>query len=143
MGALLVTNQAAQGFKPGDHASTFGGNPIVSAAAIANIETIIGKDLVLHAAKMGEYLKKRLLPLVKSHPQLFKEWRGMGLVQGLEMTRKASSLVSQCAKQGLLVGSAFENVLRFLPPLIIKEPDVDQAVERLKKAIEEELKTTP
>jgi acetylornithine/succinyldiaminopimelate/putrescine aminotransferase len=67
----------------------------------------------------------------------------MGLVQGLEMTRKASSLVTLCAKQGLLVGSAFENVLRFLPPLIIKEADVDQALERLKKAIEEELKATP
>ena len=104
---------------------------------------LIGKDLVIHAGKIGEYLKKRLLEVVKATPQLFKEWRGMGLVQGLEMTRKAGSLVSQCAKQGLLVGSAFENVLRFLPPLIIKEPDVDQAMERLKKAIEEELKATP
>ena len=143
MGALLVTNQAAQGFKPGDHASTFGGNPIVSAAAIANIETIISKDLVLHAAKIGEYLKKRLMEVAQVYPQLFKEWRGMGLVQGLEMNRKAASLVSLCAKQGLLVGSANENVLRFLPPLIIKEPDVEQAIERLKKAIEEELKATP
>jgi acetylornithine/succinyldiaminopimelate/putrescine aminotransferase len=143
MGALLVTNQAAQGFKPGDHASTFGGNPIVSAAAIANIETIISKDLVLHAAKIGEYLKKRLMEVAQAYPQLFKEWRGMGLVQGLEMNRKAASLVSLCAKQGLLVGSANENVLRFLPPLIIKEPDVEQAIERLKKAIEEELKATP
>ena len=140
MGALLVTNQAAQGFKPGDHASTFGGNPIVSAAAIANIETIIGKDLVLHAAKMGDYLKKSLQVLLGKYPQLFKEWRGMGLIQGMEMTRKASSLVGQCAKQGLLVGAANENVLRFLPPLIIKEPDVDQAMDKLQNAIEEELK---
>ena len=140
MGALLVTNQAAQGFKPGDHASTFGGNPIVSAAAIANIETIIGKDLVLHAAKMGDYLKRSLQLLAGKYPQLFKEWRGMGLIQGMEMTRKASSLVGQCAKQGLLVGAANENVLRFLPPLIIKEPDVDQAMDKLQNAIEEELK---
>ena len=60
MGALLVTNQVGHGFKPGDHASTFGGNPIVSAASIATIETIIMKDLVAQAAKLGEKLKEGL-----------------------------------------------------------------------------------
>ncbi len=141
MGALLVTNQAAQGFKPGDHASTFGGNPIVSAAAVANIETLILKDLATHAAKEGEYLRNGLSALQKDFPQLFKEVRGMGLIQGIEMTRKAASLVSLCAKQGLLVGSANENVLRFLPPLIVTDGDIDQALGRLRKAVAEELKT--
>lgn len=141
MGALLVTNQVAQGFQPGDHASTFGGNPIVSAAAIANIETIIMKDLVAQAAKQGEYLNKALKNLQRDFPKLFTEVRGLGLVQGIEMTRKASGLVSQCAKQGLLVGSANENVLRFLPPLIVSNGDIDQAIEKLRKAVAEELKT--
>ncbi len=140
MGALLVNNQAAQGFKPGDHASTFGGNPIVSAASIATIEVIIGKDLLQHATHEGEYLKQGLQSVLKEFPKLFTEWRGMGLIQGLEMTEKASSLVDFCARQGLLVGSANENVLRFLPPLVIKHPDIDQAIEKLKKAIAEELK---
>jgi acetylornithine/succinyldiaminopimelate/putrescine aminotransferase len=141
MGALLVTNQAAQGFQPGDHASTFGGNPIVSAAAIAGIEAIIMKDLAANAAKMGEYLRKSLLEVKLEHPTLFLEGRGLGLVQGLEMSRKAASLVTHCLKQGLLVGSAHETVLRFLPPLIVNENDIDQAIGRLRKAVAEELKT--
>ncbi len=141
MGALLVTNQAAQGFKPGDHASTFGGNPIVSAASIATIETILVKDLAAHAAKEGEYLKLALMDIQKENQKLFTEVRGKGLLLGMEMTRKAASLVSHCAQQGLLVGSANENVLRFSPPLIITQSDIDQALGKLRKAIAEELKT--
>lgn len=141
MGALLVTNQAAQGFQAGDHASTFGGNPIVSAAAVANIETILSKDLVQNAAKMGDLLQQKLSGLIQEFPQLFTEVRGKGLIQGLQMTRKAGSLVGHCAQQGLLLGAAQEDVLRFLPPLIIKPQEIDQAMEKLKKAIHEELKT--
>jgi acetylornithine/N-succinyldiaminopimelate aminotransferase len=141
MGALLVTNQVAQGFQPGDHASTFGGNPIVSAAAIANIETIIMKDLVALAAKQGDYLRQKLSGIQEKYPKLFTEVRGMGLIQGLEMTKNASSLVSQCAKQGLLVGAAHENVLRFLPPLIATPQDIDKAMEKFEDAITDELKS--
>jgi acetylornithine/N-succinyldiaminopimelate aminotransferase len=140
MGALLVTNQAAQGFKPGDHASTFGGNPIVSAASIATLEAIIGKDLLPHVTREGEYLQMKLREIQKEYPNLFTEVRGVGLIQAMEMTRKAASLVSLCAKQGLLVGSAGETVLRFLPPLIVTRHDIDEALDKLKKAIEEELK---
>ena len=142
MGALLVTNQAAQGFQAGDHASTFGGNPIVSAAAIANIETIIMKDLVAQAAKLGEYLRAKLEAIQKEFPKLFTEVRGIGLIQGLEMSKNASSLVANCAKQGLLVGSAHENVLRFLPPLIITPADIDKAMNRLRAALADELKAS-
>jgi predicted acetylornithine/succinylornithine family transaminase len=141
MGALFVTNQVGHGFKPGDHASTFGGNPIVSAASIATIEAILMKDLVSHAAKMGEKLKQGLTGIFQEYPQLFTEVRGIGLVLGLEMTRKAASMVSHCAKYGLLVGSAHENVLRFLPPLIITPQDIEQALDKLKKAITDELKS--
>ena len=140
MGALLVTNQVAHGFKPGDHASTFGGNPIVCAASIATIEAILMNNLVAHAAQMGEELKQGLSAVLKEFPQLFTEVRGMGLVLGVEMTRKAASLVSLCAKHGLLVGSAHENVLRFLPPLIITRQDIGQALDKLRKAIADELK---
>jgi acetylornithine/N-succinyldiaminopimelate aminotransferase len=138
MGALLVTNQAAQGFQPGDHASTFGGNPIVSAAAVAGLETLISADLVRNAAQMGDYLRDKLLGLQAEFPALFTQVRGMGLIQGIEMTRKAASLVSLCAKQGLLVGSAHETVLRFLPPLLVKAQEIDQAVEKLRAAAAEE-----
>lgn len=140
MGALLVTNQVSHGFQAGDHASTFGGNPIVSAAAVATIETILMKDLVSHAAREGEYLKQKLTVLQAEFPKLFTEVRGIGLVLGLEMTRKAASMVSLCARNGLLVGSAHENVLRFLPPLIITHADVDKAMEKLRKAAAEESK---
>jgi acetylornithine/N-succinyldiaminopimelate aminotransferase len=139
MGAMLVTNQVAQGFKPGDHASTFGGNPIVSAAAVANIEAIILKDVVANAVKQGEYLKESLQKLVQEFPDLFTEVRGMGLIQGLQMTKEAGSLVLKCAREGLLVGSAHETVLRFLPPLIITNEEIDLAMEKLRKAIAAEL----
>jgi acetylornithine/succinyldiaminopimelate/putrescine aminotransferase len=139
MGAMLVTNQVAQGFKPGDHASTFGGNPIVSAGAIANIETIILKDIIPNAAKQGDYLRQSLEQLVKDFPQLFTEVRGMGLVQGVQMTRDASPLVLKCAHEGLLVGSAHETVLRFLPPLIVSSEEIDLAMGKLRKAIAAEL----
>jgi acetylornithine/N-succinyldiaminopimelate aminotransferase len=139
MGAMLVTNQVAQGFKPGDHASTFGGNPIVCAGAIANIETIILKDVVANAAKQGEYLRQCLEQLLKDFPTLFTEVRGMGLVQGVQMTREAGPLVLKCAREGLLVGSAHETVLRFLPPLIISSEEIDLAMEKLRKAIAVEL----
>jgi acetylornithine/succinyldiaminopimelate/putrescine aminotransferase len=140
MGAMLVTNQVAQAFQPGDHASTFGGNPIVSAAAVAGIETIILKNLVANAANQGEYLKNCLQAVLTEFSQLFKELRGIGLVQGLQMTRPAASLMGKCARQGLLVGAAHETVLRFLPPLIVSQQDIDLAMEKLRKAIAEELK---
>lgn len=139
MGALLVTNQVSHGFKPGDHASTFGGNPIVSAAAIANIETLISKDLLALVTKNGAILKQKLQALQAEFPQLFTEVRGIGMVLGMEMSRKAASLVSLCAKQGLLVGAAHENVLRLTPPLIVTEVEIDQAIDKLRKAITEEL----
>jgi predicted acetylornithine/succinylornithine family transaminase len=139
MGAMLVTNQVAQGFKPGDHASTFGGNPIVSAAAVANIEAIILKDVVSNAAKQGEYLKQHLEKLIQEFPELFTEVRGMGLVQGLQMTRDAMPLVLKCAWEGLLVGTAHETVLRFLPPLIVNNEEIDLAMQKLRNAIEAEL----
>ncbi len=141
IGAMLATNRVTTAFQPGDHASTFGGNPIVSAAAIANIETIIGKDLLVLATKNGATLKQKLQAVQKDFPQLFTEVRGIGLVLGMEMSRKATSMVTQCVKQGLLIGSAHENVLRFTPPLIITEADIDQAIEKLRKAVAEELKT--
>jgi len=142
MGALLVTNQVAQGFQPGDHASTFGGNPIVSAASIATIETIIMKDLVIHAEKEGEYLKQKLLALCNEYPSLIEDVRGMGLLWGIELNRNAASLVRFCEHQGLLLGSAHETVLRFTPPLIVTRPEIDQAIQKLKTAIDEELKAT-
>ncbi len=141
MGALLATNQAAQGFQPGDHASTFGGNPIVSAASLAFLQCLIKEGAAEKAAAQGEYLRKKLLDFQKEFPAFIKEVRGMGLVLGMELTRNASSLVERCARQGLLVGSAHETVLRFLPPLIVTEKDIDLAMGKLRTAILEELKT--
>ena len=142
MGALLVTNQAAQGFKAGDHASTFGGNPIVSAASVAVIEAILKNNLADNAAKRGQHLKHGLLALQGEFPTLIKDVRGMGLVMGIELDRNASSLVERCSKEGLLVGAAYEKVLRFLPPLIVTDQDIDLALGKLRIAIQKELKNS-
>jgi acetylornithine aminotransferase/acetylornithine/N-succinyldiaminopimelate aminotransferase len=140
MGALLATNQAASGFAPGDHASTFGGNPVVSAAAEAALNVILLKDLVNHAAKQGEYFRQALLTLWKQHPGLIEDVRGLGLMQGMQFKRPVEPFVAACERNGLLAGSAGEHVLRFLPPLIVTEKDIEQAVDKIETSIVEVLR---
>jgi predicted acetylornithine/succinylornithine family transaminase len=140
MGAMLATNQAATGFAPGDHASTFGGNPVVCAAAEAALNTILLKDLVNHADKQGKYFKGRLSEMQGRHPDLVEEIRGMGLMLGVQFKRPVEPFVAECEKKGLLIGSAGEHVMRFLPPLIVTEKDIDRAVGIVEESIAAVLK---
>lgn len=140
MGALLATNQAAAGFQPGDHAATFGGNPVISAAAEAQLNTILLDDLVHHAEKQGLVLRGKLQEFKTRHPDLVEEVRGVGLIQGIQFKRPAEPFMDACEKNGLLVGLAGEHVLRFLPPLIVTEKDIDQAMETLERSVAEVLK---
>lgn len=134
IGAMLAKDHVAQAFQPGDHASTFGGNPLASSAALAAMETLLMEGVLENTQVVGAYFKAKLTELIGQF-SFVKEVRGMGLMLGLELTIEGKDIVARCLEQGLLINCTNVNVLRFLPPLIISQAEVDQALEILKKAI--------
>ena len=121
-------------FDTGDHASTFGGNNLSCAAANATIDFILEKKLMENAAKQGKYLMKKLNEL-KGKYNIIKEVRGKGLMIGAELSIECKDIVNKCLEKGLLANCATENVLRFLPPLVIKKKEIDEAVTILDTAL--------
>jgi acetylornithine/N-succinyldiaminopimelate aminotransferase len=134
IGAMLAKDHVAEGFQPGDHASTFGGNPLVTAAGVAALTVILEEDLVHNAATMGEYLSCKLEGL-KHKFNFIKEIRGKGLLLGMECEKEVAGIISACLEKGLLLISAGPKVLRFLPPLNITFQQVDQAVGILEEVL--------
>ncbi|MEL7563358.1 MAG: acetylornithine transaminase [Dehalobacterium sp.] len=134
IGALLAKEQVAEAFQPGDHAATFGGNPLVTAAGVAALTVLLDEDLAQNADAVGEYLRCKLEGL-KSKFKFIKEIRGKGLLIGMECEMEVAGIVGACLKEGLLLLSAGPNVLRFLPPLNITFGQVDQAVGILEQAL--------
>jgi len=125
IGAILSKNKAAV-FEPGDHGSTFGGNPLASAVAYATFKFIIDSDIPGKAQQMGQYLTSKLEEL-KSKFNFIVEVRGRGLLVAMEFNKDiADSVVMACLERGLLVNRVKPNALRFMPPLIIEEKEVDQ-----------------
>jgi acetylornithine/N-succinyldiaminopimelate aminotransferase len=129
IGCLLVGDETPEGFAPGDHASTFGGNPVACAAAVAVCDELTD-DLLADVTAAGLALTAGLseLPAVG-------EVRGAGLLLGAELDRPAAEVVAQCAERGLLVGTAGENVLRLTPPLVVTAAEVDQALGTLEEVL--------
>jgi acetylornithine/N-succinyldiaminopimelate aminotransferase len=127
MGAMLAREAVAASFVPGTHASTFGGTPFVSAVAVAVVTTMLADDLPGNAARVGKYFLDRLQGLQAAYP-VIKAVRGKGLILGVEVSVPARGIVAACMERGLLVLTAGDNVVRFVPPLILTEGDVDQAV---------------
>ncbi len=134
MGAMLAREAVAASFVPGTHASTFGGTPFVSAVALAVLTTMLSDDLPGNAARVGKYLLDKLHALKAAHP-VVKAVRGKGLILGMEVTVPARGIVAACMERGLLVLSAGDNVVRFVPPLILTEAEVDQAVPIVEAAL--------
>lgn len=136
IGAMLASDKIASAFVPGSHASTFGGNPLVCAAAIATIETLLEDGFLLDQSKrMGEYLRKELKNLQKEFPSVIIDVRGKGLLIGMELTRDCSSIVKACMEKGLLLNCTAGNVLRFTPALIVQEKDIDHMLDILGNVI--------
>jgi len=127
MGAMLAREAVAASFTPGTHASTFGGTPFVSAIALAVVQTMLEEDLPGRAARVGAYFLDRLNALRASYP-VVKAVRGKGLILGLELTAPARHIVAACMERGLLVLTAGDHVVRFVPPLVVTEAEVDRAV---------------
>lgn len=134
IGAMLATDKVALAFQPGNHATTFGGNPLVCAAAIATIETLLEDGFILDQCnRMSEYFIERLVNLREKFPTLIMNIRGLGLLLGMELTRECSPIVNECLELGVLVNCTAEKVLRFIPPLIVQKKDIDQLMHVLEK----------
>lgn len=136
IGAFLAWGRAAEAMKPGDHGTTYGGNPLVTAGAVAVLDLYEKRGILDHVRKIGGYLAGKLDEIVKEYDGV-KERRGMGLIQGLEFTSPVGPVVSNAlVNQGLVLISAGAHVIRFVPPLVISEADVDEMARKLKGAIE-------
>ncbi|HEX2946800.1 MAG TPA: acetylornithine transaminase [Clostridia bacterium] len=129
IGALCAKEQVAAAFEPGDHGSTFGGNPLACTAGLAVMKTILEEDLSGHARDMGEYFKKKLEKLAEKQ-EVILEVRGLGLMLGVQLRAdKAAEVKNRLFEKGFLVGSIGANIVRLLPPLIIEKKDIDDFVE--------------
>lgn len=136
IGAMLATEKAASAFQPGSHASTFGGNPLVCAAAIATLETILEDGFFLdHCIRMGKYFMERLHALKNDFPEKVVNIRGKGLITALELTMDGTPIVKACLEKGVLINCTAGNVLRFTPPLIVEEKDIDRLVDILEEVL--------
>ena len=127
IGALLTTEGLATSLGPGTHGSTFGGNPLVCAAALAAMQTLNEKTLLDNCRAMGAYLTEKLEQL-KGKYSLIKEIRGLGLIIGVELTIEGGPLVIKAMERGLLMNCTVGNVLRFVPPLIVNRAEIDEAM---------------
>ncbi|WP_153726671.1 acetylornithine transaminase [Heliorestis convoluta] len=136
IGALLASDEVADAFSPGDHASTFGGNPLVTAAALAVMEVLLQDGLVKHCQTMGAYFQEELKKLATRHSMIV-EVRGLGLMLACQLNREGASIVSSCLQKGLIINCTAGNVLRFLPPLTIQSQDIDQAITILDEVLTE------
>jgi len=134
IGAMLVEDSVAKAFGPGSHASTFGGNPLATAAGAATLKTILSEGVLDNCVKMGEYILGVLLRL-KDKYAFIKNVRGKGLIIGMEVDVPVAKIVGRCLAEGLLVIGAGENVLRFLPPLTITATEVDEMEEILNRVL--------
>jgi acetylornithine/N-succinyldiaminopimelate aminotransferase len=128
IGAMLATENAAASFGIGAHASTFGGNPLTCAAAVAVMQTMLEDDVPAHCRIQGEYLRQRLEQLRATCPRI-RDVRGRGLLLGVELDGPGGPVVDACRAAGLLINCTMEKVLRFSPPLIVSRQEIDRAVD--------------
>ncbi|MDD3364035.1 MAG: aspartate aminotransferase family protein [Syntrophomonas sp.] len=134
IGAMLATDEAASGFAPGDHASTFGGNPLGTAVGNILVKTVSAPQFMENTKKLGEYLQESLNKIVDNR---IIEVRGLGLMLGVEFNAEIKELVQICMQKGLLLIGAGPRVVRFVPPLNINQKEINQAVAIFKEALQE------
>jgi acetylornithine/N-succinyldiaminopimelate aminotransferase len=131
IGALCAKDFVAQTFEPGDHGSTFGGNPLACSAALAVMDVILNDGLVENSKKMGNYFMEKLALLAGKYSFII-EIRGKGLMIGIQLSiDKAAEIKNKCFDKGYLVGTTGSSILRILPPLIVTTQDIDSMIETL------------
>jgi len=136
IGAVVAGGEAAETFQPGEHAATFGGNPLVTAAAIAALSVIIDEDLSRQALEKGEYIKTKVEAMKKEHPAIVGV-RGMGMLRGIELTIEGKPVQQSCQEKGLLINCVQAKVLRLVPPLTISYEEIDWGLDIIGQALGE------
>jgi len=134
VGACLATENAASGMVVGTHGSTYGGNPLAMAAIDASLDVIDDRAFLDHVKEMGTRLRQGLDQMIPNHDHLFESVRGVGLMLGLKMKSDARAFVGHARGHGILTVGAGDNVVRLLPPLIIEERHIREAIDKLSDA---------
>ena len=134
IGVMAVKKETADTLKPGTHASTFGGGPVIASAALAVLKAVHDEKMLANAKKMCEYLFSKLNALKAKHT-LIKEVRGLGLMAGVELNIEGKAIVEKCIEKGLLINCTHDKVLRLMPALNITKKEVDKAVGILDEAL--------
>jgi acetylornithine/N-succinyldiaminopimelate aminotransferase len=128
IGAMMASEEVAAALVPGKHATTFGGNALACAAAVAVIEAIEEEDLLENAAKSGEYAKEKLSKLVEKY-HIIDHVRGVGLMIGVQLTGPGAKIVEVCLEKGLRINCTHDTVIRFMLPMIVTKEQIDKAIE--------------
>jgi acetylornithine/N-succinyldiaminopimelate aminotransferase len=131
----MTEKVAEKSLVPGDHGTTYGGNPFVRAAVKADLDIMEEEKIVEHAKEVSEYLVEQLDQLVETN-EYVEQRRGKGLMQGLVLKKPVGDVVKQALQEGLVVISAGGNVLRMVPPLVITKEHVDEMIVKLTKALQ-------
>ena len=140
IGAFICTEEVAKAFKPGDHGTTFGGNPLACAAANVVLDTVPDEKFLSHVEEVGAYFKDKLIALQKKYPTQIKEIRGEGLILGAQLDKPKRSgveIVNECMKRGAIINCTVGTVLRLIPPLIITREQVDEVINILDSVLGE------
>lgn len=138
IGAIVVNRRVKKEvFTPGTHATTYGGNPLVTAAALAVFKAIKKERLLQNTAKMGKYLGDRLEAMVTKFPSIVSHVKGMALMRGLELKVPGAGIVSKAMEKGLLINCTQDKVLRIMPALTVSKKELDKGLSILEKILEE------
>ena len=130
IGAMLAREKFAAAFGPGSHASTFGGTPIVTAAALEVCKTLVEEQIIESGKVAGSYFKDKLLALKDRHA-IIEDVRGLGLLLGMKLKIDGAPIIKQCMQNGFLINCIQDRILRFIPPLVISEKEIDPLIECL------------
>lgn len=134
VGAFATTERIAKAMVPGDHGTTFGGNPLAATAVSKTLSIFKEKKITEHVEEMGRYLKERLEGLAETKDTV-KECRGIGLLQGLELTEPAAPYIKKAMEKGVILMGAGANVIRFVPPLVIEKEHIDELISILENIL--------
>jgi acetylornithine aminotransferase len=127
IGAMLAREHIAAAFGPGSHASTFGGTPVITAASLEVVRTLVRERIIDHCLQIGAYFKERLLWLKDRHDSI-ADVRGIGLLLGIKLKTEGAPVVKKCMEKGFLINCIQGNILRFIPPLIIEKEEIDSLI---------------
>ncbi|MDD5949710.1 MAG: aspartate aminotransferase family protein [Lachnospiraceae bacterium] len=135
VGAFAAVEKVAAAMCPGDHGTTYGGNPLATAAVCKVFELFEKQHILEHVNTIAPYLTKKLNQVAQKHPDTVKEVRGMGLMQGMELTIPAKEVIDACMEKGVVLISAGTSIIRFVPPLIVEEEHIDRMCQVLDEVL--------